>query len=116
MSDPDRRLQEVLAQLGRQYLAEAPQRLAELRGTLEKVRTGDAAALVELRLLLHPLAGSGGSYGFDAVTERARAGELMAADLTQRGGAPAAADLARLEAAIAALAEAFRDAAAQAGR
>lgn len=71
----DAELMRVLAGLREQYLAEAPERLAALRDAVDRARTGDDAALPELRLLLHRLAGSGGSYGLQAVTDAARAAE-----------------------------------------
>lgn len=61
--------------LQRDYLREAPARLAELRKDLAAFRSGEADALESLRQRFHRLAGSGGSYGFPKVTDIARAME-----------------------------------------
>lgn len=64
---------EALLQLQREYLRDAPERLAELRKDLQAFRAGEPDALESLRTRFHRLAGSGGSYGFDRVTEISRA-------------------------------------------
>lgn len=64
--------EQVLAELQREYLRDAPARLAELRKDLQAFRNGEADALESLRVRFHRLAGSGGSYGFPRVTEIAR--------------------------------------------
>jgi diguanylate cyclase (GGDEF)-like protein len=63
---------EALLQLQRDYLRDAPERLAELRKDLSAFRAGEPDALESLRTRFHRLAGSGGSYGFTRVTEIAR--------------------------------------------
>ncbi len=105
----DADLLRVLAGLRAQYLAESPERLAGLQAALARVRAGDAAALADLRLLLHRLAGSGGSYGLQAVTDAARAGELVAYQLLDRGGHLSAADADRLAELLEGVANAFRE-------
>jgi diguanylate cyclase (GGDEF)-like protein len=67
---------EALAGLKRDYLRDAPERLAELRKDLAAFRAGEADALDSLRQRFHRLAGSGGSYGFPRVTEVCRAMEI----------------------------------------
>ncbi|HEU4763266.1 MAG TPA: diguanylate cyclase [Gemmatimonadales bacterium] len=69
-------LEEALAQLGRDYLAEAPARLAELRKDLAALEAGESDALDSLRARFHRLAGSGGSHGFNEVSEVSRRAEL----------------------------------------
>ena len=64
-----------LAALQRDYLREAPARLAELRKDLAAFRANEPDALESLRQRFHRLAGSGGSYGFPRVTEVARVQE-----------------------------------------
>ena len=71
----DEQLDEAMLALQREYLREAPARLAELRKDLAAFRTGEPDALESLRVRFHRLAGSGGSYGFPRVTEIARAME-----------------------------------------
>ena len=63
---------EAFLELQRDYLRDAPERLAELRKDLAAFRTGESDALASLRARFHRLAGSGGSYGFPGVTEVAR--------------------------------------------
>ena len=75
MSDPVDEQEEALAALKRDYLRDAPERLAELRKDLAAFRAGEQDALDSLKQRFHRLAGSGGSYGFPRVTEVARAME-----------------------------------------
>jgi diguanylate cyclase (GGDEF)-like protein len=65
-------LEVVLAQLRREYVADSPARLAELRKDIAAFRAGEPDAAGSLRVLFHRLAGSGGSYGFPAVSEIGR--------------------------------------------
>lgn len=104
MTDP---LDELMKKLGRDYLRESPERVAELRAALAAVERGEAVAMDTLRRQLHKLAGSGGSYGFDDVSTSARAGETVARRLFESGAAPAAAELAALRASVDAVAAAF---------
>lgn len=97
MSDP---LAEALKGLRREYLAEAPARVAELRSLLGPVLAGDRVALDGLRRALHKLAGSGGSYGFAGVSAASRAGEQVARRLLETGAAVGAADGAALREAV----------------
>ena len=62
-------LEQVLSQLRREYLAESPARLAELRKHVAAFRAGDPDASQVLVILFHRLAGSGGSYGFPEISE-----------------------------------------------
>jgi diguanylate cyclase (GGDEF)-like protein len=72
MSDPlDRAFQE----LRREYLATMPARLDELRSDIGLHRAGSPDAAASLRARLHRLAGSGGSYGFAALSRIAREAE-----------------------------------------
>jgi diguanylate cyclase (GGDEF)-like protein len=63
---------EAVAALQRDYLRDAPERLAELRKDVAAFRAGEDDALESLRQRFHRLAASGGSYGFPRVTEVAR--------------------------------------------
>ncbi len=63
------------AALQRDYLRDAPERLAELRKDVAAWRAGEPDALESLRQRFHRLAGSGGSYGFQEVTDISRAME-----------------------------------------
>lgn len=59
-------------ELQREYLAELPERLAELRVDIAAFQAGDPAAAQSLRTRFHRLAGSGGSYGFPEISAVAR--------------------------------------------
>ncbi len=102
MSEQDM-MDEAIVALQREYLREAPARLAELRKDLTAFRAGEADALESLRVRFHRLAGSGGSYGFPRVTEIARAQEQRI--LTPPAPTPQEAD--QFEEAIDALKEAL---------
>ncbi|MHB1326594.1 MAG: diguanylate cyclase [Gemmatimonadales bacterium] len=71
MTEPD----EFFEELRREYLAEAPARLNELRKDLEAMRAGESDAAASLKVRFHRLAGSGGSYGFPEISTAARAAE-----------------------------------------
>ena len=75
-SAPAEELDPAFAALQRDYLREAPARLAELRKDLAAFRAKEPDALESLRNRFHRLAGSGGSYGFPRVTDVARAQEI----------------------------------------
>lgn len=68
-------LNDALAELRREYLLDAPARLAELRKDVGAFRASEPDAAQSLVGRFHRLAGSGGSYGFPDVTTIAREGE-----------------------------------------
>ena len=77
MSDPvDRAFQELRLE----YLASLPARLEELRSDLASRRTGDPTVDASLKVRLHRLAGSGGSYGFSHLSSLAREAERCLAN------------------------------------
>lgn len=61
--------------LRREYLSEAPARLGELRKDLAAACAGEADAIPSLKTRFHRLAGSGGSYGFPAISVASREAE-----------------------------------------
>jgi diguanylate cyclase (GGDEF)-like protein len=71
----DELMEEYYLQLRREYLVEAPARLGELRKDLAAIRAGEPEALESLKSRFHRLAGSGGSYGFPAISEASREAE-----------------------------------------
>jgi diguanylate cyclase (GGDEF)-like protein len=73
-------IEEVFAELRREYLAEAPARLGELRKDLAALRAGEGDAWASLKGRFHRLAGSGGSYGYEPISDISREAEqwLMA--------------------------------------
>jgi HPt (histidine-containing phosphotransfer) domain-containing protein len=109
----DEELLRTLAALRAQYVAEAPARIEALRDATRRIAGGDRGAVGELRHLLHKLAGSGGAYGLQAVTDSARVGELRAHELEATNAPPSPDDAARLAELVEAVASAFRDAGGQ---
>ncbi len=67
-------------ELRREYLTEAPARMAELKKDLAAARAGEADAVSSLKHRLHRLAGSGGSYGFPDISKESRAAERWIGD------------------------------------
>jgi len=101
------RTDEFFQQLRREYLAEAPARLGELRKDLAALRAGEPDASASLKARFHRLAGSGGSYGFGAITSASRDAEQWLVEHP----APDEEAVALLAAAVARVAAAFDDAA-----
>jgi len=58
--------------LQREYLAELPAMLLDIRGEIDRFRRGDVSVAASLKAHFHRLAGSGGSYGFPAISAVAR--------------------------------------------
>jgi HPt (histidine-containing phosphotransfer) domain-containing protein len=94
---------QVFEALRRDYLAEGPLRVAELRQDLAALRAGEPGAGASLRARFHRLAGSGGSYGFPEISAISREAELTLV----AHPAPDASVIARLEESIARVAAAF---------
>jgi HPt (histidine-containing phosphotransfer) domain-containing protein len=88
-----------IVELQREYLAEVPGMLLLIRSEIDRFRQGDMGAAASLRTRFHRLAGSGGSYGFPAISGVAREIEQwLRTD-------PAAAEAARMDAAVTRLEE-----------
>jgi diguanylate cyclase (GGDEF)-like protein len=87
-------IDDAFLELQREYLAELPARLEELRAGAQAFRAGQPDAGPALKTKFHRLAGSGGSYGFPEITEIARAVEQWLA------AAPAVSESARIDEAI----------------
>jgi HPt (histidine-containing phosphotransfer) domain-containing protein len=96
---------ELFRQLRAEYLAESAERLAALRADIAELRNGTAGAAAAMRGRLHQLAGSGGSYGFPAVSTIAREAEQLLA-----GAPPPVAIVPRMEEAVAWLEAEFENA------
>ena len=107
MTEPGEEPDEAVAALKRDYLRDAPERLAELRKDVAALRAGERDALESLRQRFHRLAGSGGSYGVPRVTDVSR--EMEQRMLTPP--VPTAADADLFEQAIQDLRAAFDNAA-----
>lgn len=100
-------LEAVLRKLRQEYIAESPLRIAELEKALVASVGGVSADLKELARFFHRLAGSGGSYGIEAVTTSARAGEHLADALALAGKPLTTAQTAELKSHISGVAAAF---------
>lgn len=76
-----------LNELKREFLAEAEEKVKEIESTLLQIR--DSAVLDRLAYLAHQLKGSGGSYGYqrisDDATELEKAFESLARGETNNG-------------------------------
>jgi diguanylate cyclase (GGDEF)-like protein len=105
-------LNDALAELRREYLFEAPGRLAELRKDVAALRAGETDAMASLVRRFHRLAGSGGSYGFPDISDIAREAEQWLSTESPPAGAETAARLERL---VDRLAESFNGAARELG-
>jgi chemotaxis protein histidine kinase CheA len=71
----DQQFDAIFRELRREYLAEADERLAELRADAARFAAGDLDAVASLKTRFHRLAGSGGSYGFPEIGKLAREAE-----------------------------------------
>ena len=102
---------EFFEELRREYLAEAPARLSEVRKDLAAWAAGEADAAGSLRVRFHRLAGSGGSYGFPDISTLARSTErwIVANPVADPAG------VAHLESAVTELASIFDSGAAALG-
>ncbi|MGE4239246.1 Hpt domain-containing protein [Ramlibacter sp.] len=95
---------DALAGFRRDYAAQLPGKLDAIRTQLAEclAHPEDGTALTDLTRLLHKLAGSAGTFGFEALGQQAKSAELSCValqDLAPRTGA----DLAGVARAIAAL-------------
>ncbi|MFW5827542.1 MAG: diguanylate cyclase [Alkalispirochaeta sp.] len=68
-------VQERLQQLSVQFRSGLSEKLAEIRGLWTRSANGDVDALRALRYRVHRLAGSAATFGFEDLTDRARAAE-----------------------------------------
>jgi HPt (histidine-containing phosphotransfer) domain-containing protein len=75
-------LQQKIADIGGRYIQRTAGELAGLRELIVKARAGSAAACKDIEHLAHKIYGSGSMFGFEAVSEHARALELAAKDIT----------------------------------
>jgi diguanylate cyclase (GGDEF)-like protein len=102
-------LDDTMLALQREYLADFPERLEELRDDISAFRALRPEAAASLRTRFHRLAGSGGSYGFPEISVVAHEMEQWMATKPAPGEAP------RLDEAVDRLATLFRQAQARIG-
>lgn len=84
MTDP---VESAFKALQLEYLASVPARLEELRADIAGFRAGHRDAIDSLKIRLHRLAGSGGSYGFLDLSSLAREAERWLARFPAPGEA-----------------------------
>ena len=84
MSDAD----DPILALQREYLAELPAMLLDIRSEIDRFRRGEESVAPSLRAYFHRLAGSGGSYGFPAISALARETEQWLRTGPSPAGAP----------------------------
>ena len=113
--DADDLLAQQLRQLRREYLLDSTKRLDELRQLSARLANNDRTALAGLHQAFHRLAGSGGSYGFPAVTSTSREGERVAKELESAGTPIAPGDVQAIDGCIEGVANAFSNARKAAG-
>lgn len=75
-------LQQKIADIGGRYIQRTAGEIAGLRDMIARVRAGNASAGKDIEHLAHKIFGSGAMFGFEAVSEQARALELAAKDVT----------------------------------
>jgi HPt (histidine-containing phosphotransfer) domain-containing protein len=78
-------LQQKIADIGGRYIQRTAGEIASLRDLISKARAGNAAACKDIEHFAHKIYGSGAMFGFEAVSEHARALELAAKDVTDPG-------------------------------
>jgi len=100
----------ALRRLRADYLAAAPERIAELQTAYARVQNGEAQSLEGLSTLVHRLAGTGASYGLPAVTARAREADGACRQMIASRAPLTPDDTARLRALLQGVADAFQDA------
>jgi len=113
--EADDLLEQQLRQLRREYLLDSVKRMDELRQLRDRLAEDERTALAGLRQAFHRLAGSGGSYGFPAVTLRSREGERLAQRLESAGTPVAPDDVEAFGRCIDGVANAFAEARSAAG-
>ena len=107
MEQGDENLERAMRGLRAEYLGEAPQRVAELWTSLERVQNGDPDGLGELRVLIHRIAGSGGGYGFPDVSRAAQDADDLCRGILPRQSPASPSDVARLRELVQGIADAF---------
>jgi HPt (histidine-containing phosphotransfer) domain-containing protein len=91
-----------MAELAAKFIARTQGDLRTMRVDLEKVGAGDLSALAEIRHLVHRMAGTGATLGFEALGQRASGTEALI-DALPGGTLPDARTIERLAADIGAL-------------
>jgi HPt (histidine-containing phosphotransfer) domain-containing protein len=99
----------ALRRLRADYLAAAPERMAELWTAHARLENGGVQSLEGLSTLVHRLAGTGTSYGLPAVTARAREADEACRQMIASRAPLAPADMGRLRALLQGIADAFQD-------
>ncbi|MEW5892742.1 MAG: response regulator [Pseudomonadota bacterium] len=109
--DPEVSLEASLEALRQEFIAEIPQRIQDISQLWHGIRTGKARLvdLQELVRLVHSLAGTSRTYGFNALGLKAKAIEKALYGWLERNSLPDAASHAELDTSFAALSELARE-------
>lgn len=107
-------MEEQMAVLRRQYVEVFPGKIHDIEECWNRMNDGDAAAtdqvdwaledMSSLRLMVHSLAGSGATFGFTEISEKARAAENSLIPLIEEDVAPSPEIRSEIEAHLSALA------------
>jgi HPt (histidine-containing phosphotransfer) domain-containing protein len=79
--DPRQHLTDRLAELGVRYLRRTSGEVVQLRTCLAQVLSGDVNEWTTIAQLAHRIRGSGGMFGFEAVSDAAGAIEVALRDM-----------------------------------
>lgn len=102
-------VRQQIAALRVAYVKQLPQRLSETRGAFERwLKFKTAADLFTFYRLTHNLAGSGALYGFEQITEKARAVEDVVTSLLEKKTQATASDIAMIKTGLDVLEETLR--------
>lgn len=71
-------LDQKMAEIGGRFLERTLRELDQLHELLDKARTGDTASIKDIERTTHKIAGSGGMFGFDSISECAHEIEMLA--------------------------------------
>lgn len=71
MPNKEQELQRQLAQISVRYLQRTLMELPQLEAAFADLRSGDTSKLEDIRQLAHKFHGSGGMFGYDAISEEA---------------------------------------------
>lgn len=100
----EREWEKIYADLRRRFAASAVDQVATAAALVRSLEIGDGGPrLGDLRTVLHKLAGSAGSYGYDEISRLSLDGELVCKSMIESGRTVDADVLERLRTVLAAL-------------
>lgn len=75
--DEREKLQQQMSEIGDRYLKRTLDEMQRLRQLADQVRSGESQSMTEIEHMAHKIHGSGAMFGFDAISDLARAIELL---------------------------------------